>query len=184
VSPDLAPGAAVRMELTKWGDQPHWAFDARWLGSDEHGDWLGFPTGTPMARPGAAFTTTVDQVGLVPRADHGAGGAWLPTFHAPGTWCATYVDMTTRPWWDGTTCRAVDLDLDVVLTAEGDVYVDDEDEFADHRVRFGYPPEVVSLAEEASRWVAEAVLHQRAPFDGTSSAPWFERLARLDVRTT
>jgi len=45
----------------------------------------------------------------------------------------------------------VDLDLDVVLTREGHLFVDDEDEFAAHQVELGYPPEVVALAEGVAR---------------------------------
>ena len=44
------------------------------------------------------------------------------------------------------TVTAVDLDLDVVRGWTGRVWVDDEDEFADHRVRFGYPADVVRMA--------------------------------------
>ena len=36
-----SPGDAVRVVMTKWGDRPHWEFDATYLGSDEHGDWIG-----------------------------------------------------------------------------------------------------------------------------------------------
>lgn len=172
VSLDL--GTPVRLEMTKWGDRPHWAFDATYLGADEHGDWIGIPAGTFMARPGAEFTTVVVQVGLVPR-----DAGWLATFHGPGWHVATYVDMTSVPWWDGTTCRAVDLDLDVIRMTDGHVFVDDEDEFADHQVRFGYPTEVVSLAEDACAWVSEQVLEERAPFDGESADRWFARLADL-----
>ena len=32
--------------MSKWGDRPHWEFDALFLGSDRHGDWLGIPVGT------------------------------------------------------------------------------------------------------------------------------------------
>ena len=42
--------------------------------------------------------------------------------------------------------RAVDLDLDVVEGLDREVWVDDEDEFAEHRVELGYPREVVDLA--------------------------------------
>jgi hypothetical protein len=157
--------------MTKWGDRPHWEFDATYLGDDEHGDWIGIVAGTPMSRPGAAFDSTVDQVGLVPR-----DAGWLATFHAPGYGVLTYVDMTTVPVWDGTTLRAVDLDLDVVLPATGAAYVDDEDEFAEHRVVFGYPPEVVTLAEEACSWVLSGVRGRRPPFDGASSDRWLDRL--------
>jgi hypothetical protein len=173
----LRPGDAVRVEMTKWGDRPHWAFAATYLGADEHGDWIGIPVGTPMARPGAAFTTSVVQVGLVPRA-----AGWVATFHGPGWVVATYVDMTSVPWWDGAVCRAVDLDLDVVRLGDGRVYVDDEDEFAEHRVRYGYPPEVVTLAEESCAWVHEAVLQERVPFDGPTSQHWFDLHADLEAR--
>ncbi len=42
--------------------------------------------------------------------------------------------------------RAVDLDLDVVRGNTGRVWVDDEDEFAEHRVAFDYPEDVVTSA--------------------------------------
>ena len=38
---DLAPGDRVHVAMTKWGGARHWTFDAKWLGSDEHGHWLG-----------------------------------------------------------------------------------------------------------------------------------------------
>ena len=45
--------------------------------------------------------------------------------------------------------RAIDLDLDVLRVPSGRVWVDDEDEFAEHRLSFGYPPELVTPAR---RW--------------------------------
>lgn len=169
---DLASGTPIRLEMTKWGDRPHWEFDATYLGADEHGDWIGIPVGTFMSRPGAQLTTSTDQVGLVPRS-----AGWVATFHEPGYVVATYVDMTTVPVWEGSTCRCVDLDLDVIRSSEGHVWVDDEDELAEHQVALGYPPEIVTLAEESARWVHEAVLQERAPYDGASSRRWFDRLA-------
>lgn len=161
--------------MTKWGDRPHWEFDARLLGVDEHGHWLAIPAGTPMARPGAAFSCDVDQVGLVPRPSHGGCGAWMATFHAPGTWVSTYVDMTTVPVWDGAVLRAVDLDLDVIRTSEDEVYVDDQDEFVEHQATFGYPAEVIALAEQSCAWVHHAVIHELAPFGGEHRR-WLEQL--------
>jgi len=167
---------AVRVVTTKWGDRPHWEFDAVFLGSDGHGDWLGVRAGTPMARPGAGFVTETDQVVLVPRPDAGGGAGWLAAFHAPGFEIVTYVDMTTVPVWQGTVCRAVDLDLDVVRGAQGDVFVDDEDEFLEHQVRHAYPADVVALARTSCAWVHDAVLNERAPFNGLSSARWLSVL--------
>ena len=47
---------------------------------------------------------------------------------------------------DGWVVTMVDLDLDVVKRRDGSVHVDDEDEFAEHRVAMGYPPHVVANA--------------------------------------
>src|SRR5918998_6222484 len=105
----MEPGTRVRVEMTKWGDRPHWHFDGLFLGTDEYGEWLGFPAGTHNRRPGYEFDSEVDAVTLIPR-----GGWYAATFHAPGIWCDLYVDMTTPGEWDGDVLRAVDLDLDVI----------------------------------------------------------------------
>ena len=74
--------------------------------------------------------------------------------------------------------RAVDLDLDVIEALDRTVFVDDEDEFEEHRVAYGYPPEIVELATATSDLVHRAVTQKAPPFDGRS-APWLELLGRL-----
>jgi hypothetical protein len=164
--------------MSKWGDHPHWEFEAVFLGSDEHGDWCGLPGGTRFTRPGADYVAPVDQVMLCP----GATGSvtersWLAAFHADGGPVEVYVDMTTPPAWHGTVLRAVDLDLDVVRGVTGRVWVDDEDEFAEHRVRFGYPDEVARAALESCDRVRRAVQRAEAPYDGSTHRGWLHRLA-------
>jgi hypothetical protein len=170
-----ARGDAVRVEMSKWGDQPHWEMDAVFLGSDDAGDWVGFPTGTVMSRPGMTITTKNDQVSLVPSAGTAVGRAWLATFHGPGGIVWTYVDMTTVPVWHGRTVRAVDLDLDVVEGLDRVVFVDDQDEFDEHRVELSYPREVVDLAMATRDLVLIAVREGFPPFDG-QSARWLDVL--------
>jgi uncharacterized protein len=171
----LSRGASVGLALTKWGDRPHWEMDAVYLGADAAGDWIGFPIGTVMARPGASVTTSNEQVGLVPAAGTAVGRAWLATFHGPGGSVWTYVDMTSVPAWDGRTLRAADLDLDVVEGLDHVVYVDDQDEFDERRVEFDYPPDVVELATATRDVVLTAMRGKLPPFDG-SAAPWFDVL--------
>ncbi len=122
-----------------------------------------------------AITTTNDQVGLVPAARTAVGQAWLATFHGPGGDFRTYVDMTTVPAWDGRTVRAVDLDLDVIERLDGTVFVDDQDEFDEHRVAFGYPREVVDLAMATRDLVRTAVAQRhpavRRPGGGVAGGP-------------
>ncbi|WP_185996019.1 DUF402 domain-containing protein [Nocardioides campestrisoli] len=185
----MRPGQPVRCEITKWGDRPHWSYEGVWLGADEHGEWLGFPVGTLFARPGHRFVTAHDQVGLVPAAVDGTRPWWLATLHGEGAGTlpplagepvALYVDMTTPARWDGTTLRAVDLDLDVVGDVHGRVVVDDEDEFAEHQVLLGYPAEVVAAARASCAQVLAAASAGDPPYDGTHRR-WLAELARISA---
>ncbi|WP_372729376.1 DUF402 domain-containing protein [Nocardioides sp.] len=180
-----APGDAVRVEMTKWGERPHWEYDAVLLGSDQHGDWIGVPAGTPMTRPGASYVAQVDQVTLAPAETLEQRG-WVATFHGAGghSWerlgspVDVYVDITSPAHWAGAVLRATDLDLDVIRGVTGRVWVDDEDEFADHRVRFGYPDEVIAAALTACSLVHAALTTSSGPFDG-SAREWLARVAHL-----
>ncbi len=168
----MSPRDAVRVAMTKWGDRPHWEYDAVYLGSDEHGEWLGCPVGTHYRRPGRQFVATFASVVLIPagRAAHLAG------FNtAEARIGAVYVDITTPPEWDGAVLRAVDVDLDVVRRHDGSVYLDDEDEFAEHRVSLGYPAEVCDLAVASCDRVRALVEAGSAPYDGTA-AGWLARI--------
>jgi predicted RNA-binding protein associated with RNAse of E/G family len=188
----MEPGTPIRCEMTKWGDRPHWEFDGIHLGSDEHGEWLGFPEATHNERPGLVMLSEVPCVTLVP-----ADGWHLATFHAPGIWCDLYVDITTPAQWDGDVLRAVDLDLDVIRMSSvpptstrsapqnlaagpGETFVDDEDEFAEHQVAYGYPDDVVATARASCEEVLAAVRAGLAPYDGTHRR-WLAELTRLAV---
>lgn len=185
----FANGQPILVEMTKWGDRPHWQFPGRYLGADVHGEWLGFPIGTINARPGFTFASTVDAVTLLPRQDW-----WIATFQAPGIWCSIYTDIASPVTWEDSIARAVDLDLDVVRLAPGvgpppgytgapvdpgGVYIDDEDEFADHRVAFDYPDDVITAAERACVGVRDRMTARESPFDRATSARWFRSLAGL-----
>lgn len=184
----MLPGTRVHCRMTKWGDRPHWRFEGTYLGEDVHGHWVGFPRGTHNSRPGFSFESEVDAVTLVPYDD------WcLATFHAPGIWCDMYVDIATPAVWSDDRVTSTDLDLDVIRmspapadaspppkpgSAWGQVFVDDEDEFTEHQVAYGYPDDVVRAARESCDRVLAAVRQQRAPYDGTHLR-WLQALADL-----
>ncbi|MDP3967049.1 MAG: DUF402 domain-containing protein [Nocardioides sp.] len=167
----------ARVVFRKWGDRPHWEYDAVWLGDDRHGTWLGVPAGTSIRRPGAAITTGQDQVVLAPQAE-----GWVATFYADEADppCAVYVDVATPPvvTREGArlTVTAVDLDLDVLRGMHGRVWVDDEDEFAAHRTSYGYPETTVTDAVSACAAVRAAMESWSAPFDAGTAARWLSRL--------
>lgn len=169
------PRTPVRCEMSKWPDRPHWVYDGLWLGADAHGDWIGFPEGSRFTRPGADYVAPYDQVGLVP-AEHLDQRGWLAAFHSPGGSVRVYVDVATPPTWQGTTVRSVDLDLDVVQGPSGRTWVDDEDEFADHRERWAYPEPLVEQALSSCAAVERAIRRGEPPFDGETHLPWLARL--------
>jgi len=172
----LARGSSIRLVMSKWGNRPHWEFDGVFLGSDAHGDWIGIPRGTHMSRPGAVYVAPVDQLGLVPGPGPDAERGFLAAFHADGGPVSVYVDMTTPPVWNGATVHAVDLDLDVVRGVTGRVWVDDEDEFAEHRVALGYPDEIVTLASASCDRIEALVREGVPPFDAETPRRWFDVL--------
>ena len=175
---ETAP-SPVRVVARKWPDRPHWEHDAVLLGEDEHGVWVGAPVGTAMSRPGAAFSTDQAQVTLVP---HEA--PFLASFYGRGgsAHCDVYVDITTVPTWSSGVVTAVDLDLDVVRGWTGRVWVDDEDEFAAHRVRYAYPSDLVRLAVSSCDAVRTAVQAGLPPYDGTVAQRWLNTLAAVEVQ--
>ena len=160
----------VRVEFTKWGGGGHWCFDTVRLGNDEYGVWLGLPVGWVATKPDAAYTPIRAAVMVVP-----TGKPWTAQFLAPPTRpgdpdFSVYVDITTPAVWDGKTVTMVDLDLDVIREADGSVVVDDEDEFALHRVELDYPAGLVALTEQSCAATVAAVTAGREPFGhvGTS----------------
>jgi len=165
----------VAVRFTKWGGQPHWHFDTVYLGCDEYGRWVAGPGGTPMARPGVATTTSGAFVVCFA---HCRGFA--ATFYeiVPGQPTAVYVDITDVPCWtctdDAVQVGMNDLDLDVIAPVDGQVYVDDEDEFADHQVSLRYPEPLVAAARRECTAVFDEVRLHSEPY-GTVGANWLAR---------
>jgi hypothetical protein len=172
----LRPGDPVPVRFEKWGGLPHWAVDVLWLGEDDHGCWLGWPEGTLWSRPGMSFSSDGLQVGLFPRGRGFAATFYQQVAEVP---FRVYADVATMPGWRDGCLTAVDLDLDVIQRFDGTVLVDDEDEFAEHQVRYGYPAEVVAAAEEECARLVEEMSAGAAHFAEPTAAGWRDELARL-----
>jgi protein associated with RNAse G/E len=144
------------------------------LGEDEHGVWLGARAGTVWRR-GAEKTMTipVDHLSLFPRE-----AWWVATFNGEPFHNDIYVDISTAPLWPSPDeVTMVDLDLDVVRRRPGgEVLIFDEDEFADHSVRYAYPADVIAGARAATDWLADDIRAGREPWK-TVYQQWFARLA-------
>jgi len=132
----------TEMRFTKWGGRRHWRYALEPLGEDAYGWWLGGRTGIQLRRGlEDPVVQPHDFVVLVP-----PHGSWIANWNAPGPEIAVYVDVTTAVRREADVIHAIDLDLDVVRLSDGTVLVLDEDEFADHQIRYGYPPDVVARA--------------------------------------
>ncbi|WP_241563811.1 DUF402 domain-containing protein [Nonomuraea polychroma] len=91
---------------------------------------------------------------------------WTAAFYLQPHWMDIYVDVTTVPEWSDGEVTMLDLDLDVIRTPDGRLFVDDEDEFAEHQMLLGYPPELITQAEGSARWLLDAVGERKEPFGG------------------
>ncbi|MBT8240848.1 MAG: DUF402 domain-containing protein, partial [Acidimicrobiia bacterium] len=142
------------VQFYKYPDLLHWRHDMTRLGEDEHGVWVGMPSGGTVQRghepPRRHPHPMVSVI---------ADGAWfVPIFSPTDPRFSVYVDICTPPTWSSPDrIEAVDLDLDVAVSPDGEMSVLDEDEFADHQVRFGYPDELVIGAEAAAEYVRSAI---------------------------
>jgi uncharacterized protein len=167
----------VPVRWTKWPGTEHWEHECVWLGSDEHGDWLGQRAGTRSWRPGRDGVAGTANVVLVP-----LEGDWVATFYPPGheTTMEVYIDLGRSVGWSADAPAAVvgiDMDLDVVRDGRRGTWVDDEDELVEHAALWGYPTELVSHLEEAAQRLRDEVEAHRAPFDTATPSGWLDRLA-------
>ena len=166
-------GNDVRVVYTKYDGSLHWHYRMRRLGSDQHGVWLGALAGTPIQR-GSEPLVALEQpwIQLIPE-----DRWWTAAFNAEPAATDVYCDITTRPrWLHRREVTMIDLDLDVLrMRADGEVVLVDEDEFADHRVRYGYTAEVIEQAEQAAGWLIAAIRAGAEPFR-TGYRAWLDRL--------
>jgi protein associated with RNAse G/E len=93
-----------------------------------------------------------------------------------------YVDVATPAVWKAVDhVTAVDLDLDVIRFRDGRVVLDDEDEFAQHQVEFGYPDDVVIRAQATAEFLLDAVRLRTEPF-GSAYELWQGKLGGVGRR--
>jgi len=169
----LRPGDDVAVRFTKWGGGAHWRFPVPYLGADDLGAWCGPPAGTWLERPGASFSSAFPWVTLFPH-DQPWAASYYDSVEQP---VSVYVDVTTPAVWDGPQVTMVDLDLDVIISRDGDLLLDDEDEFDEHRVTLGYPADVVALARRTADELMTAAAAGHEPF-GEAGSRWLARLAQ------
>jgi uncharacterized protein len=167
-------GRDVRVVYTKYDGSLHWHHPMQYLGVDEHGTWLAAPAGTAIQR-GSEPPVVLEWpwIQLIPD-----GRWWTAAFNAEPAWTEIYCDITTEPrWLHPGEVTMVDLDLDVLrMRRDGQVHLVDEDEFAEHQVRYGYPGDVIRQAEESAAWLLATIRARTEPF-GTGYHRWLDMIS-------
>jgi uncharacterized protein len=158
---------------TKYDGSLHWHQTMSYLGDDTRGVWLGARAGSFSRRgdePPVYFSQ--HMVLLLPR-----GQWWTAVFNAEPAGTEIYCDICTPPQWPSPDeVTMVDLDLDVLRRrADGKVLLVDEDEFAEHQVRYGYPDEVISQATASAQWLMQVIGDGTEPFAGRYR-DWLDRV--------
>lgn len=156
--------SAVDLVLRKYDGRPHRQVTGRLLGEDQFGTWLATPRGTLVTYHYGAKQperATAAAVRLLP-----TDGWWTAMFLAEPHRLDLYCDVTTPPRWTGPTeITVIDLDIDLLrYRADQRVEVEDEDEFEQHRVTYGYPAEIVSGALAGAAALRTALTRDDEPF--------------------
>lgn len=164
----MGDDASVEVVLRKFDGRLHRRNTSRWLGEDEHGIWLGSPAGSIVHTVDGPWEPSVrDSVRLIPH-----HGWWSAIFFAAPNTVDLYCDVCTAPRWEArSSVTMIDLDLDVMRTTGGAVEAHDDDEFAEHRLRYGYPQDVVRHALAARDWLVSAISAGVEPF-ASAYRPW------------
>lgn len=169
-------GSPVDFRQRKWDKTPHREAALVYLGADEYGGWLTNSDRSQFPVNAAASDAKTDaaHVMLIPY-----DASYIAHFNTPPNPTAIYIDITTIPDFskngDGWLIAAVDMDLDVVRDAHGASWIEDEDEFAAHSVRYRYPIDMVDRSRATADGVLAAVRRQREPF-ATTWQSWVDRV--------
>lgn len=171
-----APGTRLEFQWRKWDGSPHWVHECVYLGSDRWGDWVGQLTGWRSARPGRALVAPTDGVTLLPPT-----GDYAVTINESHPTTRVYIDIAWEVGWDAVTVSPVgiDMDLDVVKSVDGTVWIDDRDEWDEHRAAMGYPADIVERLEAMALDLERAVRVTEAPFDDATADRWLRTLREL-----
>lgn len=92
----------------------------------------------------------------------------ITAFEENGRFKGYYCNIITPTQLEGDLIIATDMDLDLKVHADYSYTVEDEDEFEERRVAWGYPPELVAECREALAELIRLVESRAYPFDGTA----------------
>ena len=165
----IADCRIIEVRGFKWPRRPTAMALASLLGEDAFGRWLGVRQGAAWWAADGSHSGVFERplVKLVP-----TGTFWTACFHPVDP--VVDVDIVLPVRWSGNVLEEVDLELDVLRTADGRVEVRDQDEFDRVRMMWAMPNDVAAQAEATCEQVRALVDRGAEPF-GTVGAVWLAR---------
>jgi uncharacterized protein len=161
--------ASIEVRHFKWPRRPTSLAVVQVLGEDEFGRWLGVAAGAPWWWPdrslGGVFVAPLVKV--VP-----AGTFWTACFHPADP--VVDVDIVLPVQWIDGALEEIDLELDVLRSADGSVRVKDRGVFDRVREAYAMPVDVVARAEQTCEQLREPVERRAEPF-GDIGCAWLAR---------
>ena len=149
----------IEVRSFKWPRRPVSTAMASLIGEDEFGRWLGVARGNPWWSADRSRSGVFDSsfVKLVP-----SGTFWTVCFNPADP--VVDVDIVLPVRWPDNALEEVDLELDLLRTADGRVQVRDRDEFDRVREAWPMPADIARAAEETCERVRELVERGDEPF--------------------
>lgn len=161
----------------KWPQRPIAVAVTTLLGEDAFGRWLGIRQGDPWWTADHVSRGVFEHsfVKLIP-----TDTFWTACFHAVGH--IVDVDIVLPVRWVDDVVEEVDLELDILRSADGVVSVRDQDTFAQVRAQWDMPSEIAGQAETTCAQIRTQVERGVEPF-GTVGPAWLARfLADVEAR--
>ena len=159
--PVALPGSRILLRATKFDGTAHWIQPFTVISDDGTLLVTEYRARTPIYTSRGEFRSPYDSRVYFWR------DRWFNVFRLSRPGCSLalwYCNVTTPPSFDGCQLGYVDLDLDVSVRPDGCIEVLDEDEFAEHRKKYGYPADVVTRAEDAAREIVQLARQRAFPF--------------------
>jgi hypothetical protein len=167
---------AIEVRGFKWPERPTGVAVASLLGEDAFGRWLGITRGDPWwaADRSRSGVFEFSFVKLVP-----SGTFWTVCFHPVEP--AVDVDIVLPVRWAGDVLEEVDLEVDILRTADGTVHVRDQDDFERVRKAWSMPDDIIAQVEATTEQIKALVEQHAEPF-GEVGRGWLARwLAEVDA---
>lgn len=159
---------ALLVQQYKYGGRKHYSYPVHLIEERPDVIIVHGPYGRPLTHPGRGWVDwPVPNESIefhFTARPYTISAGW----NGDGSFRHYYCNVNTPATLQDGVLSSVDLDLDLLVTADLSWRVEDEDEFEAHRREWEYPAEIVELATTALAELIRMVEERSFPFDGAA----------------